>query len=110
MYQALDEDDRKSWMAVVQNAIEGLLSGCSSGIDLSLLDHPSQSRSGRMSDSFLGGDRLLEVIKHIDPSNTVCADCGTRPAEWIAINLGCIICIGAFYSALFFSFTYGPVS
>jgi Arf-GAP with SH3 domain, ANK repeat and PH domain-containing protein len=37
----------------------------------------------------------LTVIKNADPSNLMCADCGsTSKTEWCSINLAVILCIG----------------
>lgn len=40
-------------------------------------------------------DRLLQLIRDADASNSACADCGSQvKAEWVSINLGIILCIG----------------
>jgi Arf-GAP with SH3 domain, ANK repeat and PH domain-containing protein len=37
----------------------------------------------------------LTAIRNADPSNSICADCGsTAKTEWCSINLAVIICIG----------------
>jgi Arf-GAP/SH3 domain/ANK repeat/PH domain-containing protein len=37
----------------------------------------------------------LTTIRSVDPSNSMCADCGnTVKTEWCSINLAVIICIG----------------
>jgi Arf-GAP/SH3 domain/ANK repeat/PH domain-containing protein len=38
--------------------------------------------------------RLLQQIRSVDPSNKLCADCGSdSKVDWVSINLGIIICI-----------------
>jgi Arf-GAP with SH3 domain, ANK repeat and PH domain-containing protein len=55
-----------------------------------------------------GGDRAanttknapktLTTIRNVDPSNSMCADCGsTVKTEWCSINLAVILCIGMPY-------------
>jgi Arf-GAP with SH3 domain, ANK repeat and PH domain-containing protein len=41
----------------------------------------------------------LATVRAVDPSNSVCADCGnTVKVEWCSINLAVIICIGKSFS------------
>jgi Arf-GAP/SH3 domain/ANK repeat/PH domain-containing protein len=38
---------------------------------------------------------ILMTIRNVDPSNSMCADCGsTAKTEWCSINLAVILCIG----------------
>lgn len=40
-------------------------------------------------------EKLLQMIREADPSNSCCADCGSLvKAEWVSINLGIVLCIG----------------
>lgn len=40
-------------------------------------------------------EKLLQMVREADPSNSSCADCGsTVKAEWVSINLGIVLCIG----------------
>jgi Arf-GAP/SH3 domain/ANK repeat/PH domain-containing protein len=40
-------------------------------------------------------EKLLQMIRDADPSNSSCADCGSQvKTEWVSINLGIILCIG----------------
>jgi Arf-GAP/SH3 domain/ANK repeat/PH domain-containing protein len=39
-------------------------------------------------------EKLLQMIREADPSNTGCADCGSQiKTEWVSINLGIVLCI-----------------
>jgi Arf-GAP/SH3 domain/ANK repeat/PH domain-containing protein len=41
------------------------------------------------------------TIRNADPSNSVCADCGsTTKTEWCSINLAVVLCIGILYLLL----------
>ncbi|KAJ8569219.1 hypothetical protein ON010_g6044 [Phytophthora cinnamomi] len=33
------------------------------------------------------------VIDELTEANPCCADCGQEPAEWVSINIGCLLCI-----------------
>ncbi|RLN94712.1 hypothetical protein BBJ28_00006177 [Nothophytophthora sp. Chile5] len=33
------------------------------------------------------------VIRELTEANPSCADCGQQPAEWVSINIGCLLCI-----------------
>ena len=51
----------------------------------------------RRSSSTFGDDpeKLLQLVRESDPSNSSCADCGSNvKAEWVSINLGIVLCIG----------------
>lgn len=40
-------------------------------------------------------EKLLQMIREVDPQNSCCADCGSQmKAEWVSINLGIVLCIG----------------
>ena len=40
-------------------------------------------------------ERLLQMVRDADPSNSSCADCGSQvKTEWVSINLGIVLCIG----------------
>lgn len=101
LYQAMDADDCKAWIAVIQNAIEGLLCGTSSAVHLSLDDHQGTSdgvkgdtkASPHEQHHIITTDRLLDVLRSTEPSNLMCADCGAKNPDWCSINLGCLLCI-----------------
>ncbi|KAF8472770.1 hypothetical protein BDZ91DRAFT_770777 [Kalaharituber pfeilii] len=39
-------------------------------------------------------ERLLQMVREADPSNSSCADCGSGvKTEWVSINMGIILCI-----------------
>ncbi|EWC43906.1 hypothetical protein DRE_01258 [Drechslerella stenobrocha 248] len=39
-------------------------------------------------------EKLLQLIRDTDPSNSSCADCGSQvKTEWVSINLGIVLCI-----------------
>ncbi|EPS35751.1 hypothetical protein H072_10758 [Dactylellina haptotyla CBS 200.50] len=39
-------------------------------------------------------EKLLQLIRESDPTNTSCADCGSQvKTEWVSINLGIVLCI-----------------
>lgn len=39
-------------------------------------------------------EKLLQLVRESDPSNSSCADCGSNvKAEWVSINLGIVLCI-----------------
>ena len=51
----------------------------------------------RRSSSTFGDDpeKLLQIVREADPSNSSCADCRSNvKTEWVSINLGIILCIG----------------
>lgn len=59
----------------------------------------------RTSSSTFGDDpeKLLQIVREADPSNSSCADCGSNvKAEWVSINLGIVLCIGKFNHVIFF--------
>lgn len=38
---------------------------------------------------------ILAKVRNVDPSNSICADCGsTSKVEWCSINLAVVLCIG----------------
>jgi Arf-GAP/SH3 domain/ANK repeat/PH domain-containing protein len=40
-------------------------------------------------------EKLLQMVRDSDPSNSSCADCGSQvKTEWVSINLGIVLCIG----------------
>lgn len=40
-------------------------------------------------------EKLLQMVREADPTNSSCADCGSQiKTEWVAINLGIVLCIG----------------
>ena len=40
-------------------------------------------------------EKLLQLVRDADPSNSSCADCGSQvKTEWVSINLGIVLCIG----------------
>ncbi|KAI9090971.1 hypothetical protein DFS34DRAFT_337330 [Phlyctochytrium arcticum] len=105
IYQASDAEDVKAWMSVIQNSIEGMLTGTSTffetvqpeysipfdrvnrGLTISLEHMPSGDWELQVP------GKVLEIIRDYDASNSVCAECTSRGPDWISINLGCVICI-----------------
>lgn len=40
-------------------------------------------------------EKLLQLVREADSSNSSCADCGSQiKTEWVSINLGIVLCIG----------------
>ncbi|KAJ3018160.1 hypothetical protein HKX48_003072 [Thoreauomyces humboldtii] len=104
LYQATDAEDMKAWMVVVQNSIQGMLSGTQTMSDtfapeFGLGPHGEISRMGPSSEMVWGVDeptgpiQALETLREADPGNYACAECSAKNPDWISINLGCIICI-----------------
>lgn len=55
---------------------------------------PNPTRRGS---STFGDDpeKLLQLVREADTSNSSCADCGSNvKAEWVSINFGIVLCIG----------------
>ncbi|KAI8915206.1 hypothetical protein DFJ77DRAFT_359341 [Powellomyces hirtus] len=102
-YQATDAEDMKAWMAVIQNSIQGMLSGTAtvsentnSGPEFGVGPHgmgPSSDMVWALDDPFVAPVRALDVLREADPGNSVCAECGAKNPDWISINLGCLLCI-----------------
>ena len=130
LYQATDDQEMRGWCTVIQNAIEGLLSGTSSYVDLGVLlqdsqDDPTTKKGHHSGTRRLGNPsatnlsplpamnendpnarKILEILRDVDPGNLFCADCGAKGPDWASINLGSLICIGTvIFSILFLNFT-----
>lgn len=93
-----------SWIACINNAIEGLLNGTKT-VNFNIYreasgDPGSSTRDpeGRKwsADRRLSEDESLSVLEILrtDPSNHSCAECGTPWTDWCVINLGIVVCIG----------------
>jgi Arf-GAP with SH3 domain, ANK repeat and PH domain-containing protein len=107
IYQATCAEEMDSWVAVINNAIEGVLNGTKSVVGLSGIvkadkETPINWASNgmpvrRRSTSFLpelkAGPSFLSMLR-ADPSNHVCADCGAPGPDWCVINFGALVCIG----------------
>lgn len=115
VYQATSDEDMHSWIKSINNGINSSLEGSSGsvkavtdeeGIKLNKRDHGdglSDKLNRRISlhrarsidvGSGENNMQLLNMVQKVDPSNTVCADCGTsNKVEWMSINLLIIICI-----------------
>ncbi|KAH8731514.1 ARF GTPase-like protein activator [Phaeosphaeriaceae sp. PMI808] len=129
VYQATNEDDMKSWINAVNNALQtavetagkndrpstdslpgqtrrdiaSVLTGKSPSLSSHRNNYSSKSParhatvgdrpSYRREESIEDG-KLLKQVREADPSNKVCADCGSEiKVDWVSINLGIIICI-----------------
>lgn len=131
VYQATNEDDMKSWINAVNNALQTAVETAVKSDRPSTDSLPGQTRrdiasvltgkSPSMSshrNNYNGskapsrhatvGDRpsyrreeatgeegkLLKQVRDADPSNKMCADCGSEhKVDWVSINLGIVICI-----------------
>lgn len=131
VYQATNEDDMKSWISAVNNALQTAVESVGkadrpstdslpgsktrdiasvlTGKSPSLSSHrnnygpkpPSRhatvgDRPGtyRREESLGDEGKLLRQVREADPSNKVCADCGSEiKVDWVSINLGIVICI-----------------
>ncbi|KAJ3042698.1 hypothetical protein HDV00_006755 [Rhizophlyctis rosea] len=91
VYQAMDAESCKAWMAVIQNAIERSLEQ----------KHPSRDvwmEGGKVDMSKMEKEtneppKVLDLIWEIDEGNKLCADCGAKAPVWASLNLGCVVCI-----------------
>ncbi|PVI00239.1 ArfGap-domain-containing protein [Periconia macrospinosa] len=112
VYQATNEDDMKNWIAAVNNALQSAVESVGKRNDRPSTD-PSLShknnynsktparhatvgeRPGYRREESAGDDgKLLQQVRDADPSNRLCADCGSESkVDWVSINLGIIICI-----------------
>ncbi|KAF1965744.1 centaurin-beta-2 [Bimuria novae-zelandiae CBS 107.79] len=130
VYQATNEDDMKSWIAAVNNALQSAVENAGKRERPSTDSLPGQTRRDIASvltgkspslssnkntynsktparhatvgdrpsyrrEEFAGDDgKLLQQVRDADPSNRVCADCGSESkVDWVSINLGIVICI-----------------
>jgi Arf-GAP/SH3 domain/ANK repeat/PH domain-containing protein len=130
VYQATNEDDLKSWINAVNNALQTAVETVSkpdrpstdslpglhrrdiasvlTGKSPSMSSHRNNYGSKAPARHATVGDRpgyrreevsgeegkLLRQVREADPSNKVCADCGSEiKVDWVSINLGIIICI-----------------
>ncbi|EAT88563.2 hypothetical protein SNOG_03358 [Parastagonospora nodorum SN15] len=107
VYQATNEDDMKSWINAVNNALQTAVE--TAGKSPSLSSHRNNYNSKAPARHATVGDRpsygrepsntgeegkLLKQVRDAEPSNKVCADCGSEiKVDWVSINLGIIICI-----------------
>ncbi|KAF7574685.1 GTPase-activating protein that regulates ARFs (ADP-ribosylation factors) [Pyrenophora tritici-repentis] len=131
VYQATNEEDMKSWISAVNNALQTAVESAGksdrpstdslpgqthrdiasvlTGKSPSMSSHRNTYNSkaparhatvgdrpgGYRREENLGDEgRLLRQVRDADPSNKICADCGTEiKVDWVSINLGIIICI-----------------
>jgi len=130
VYQATNEEDMKSWINAVNNALQtavetvgksdrpstdslpgqtrrdiaSVLTGKSPSMSIhrnnygsrtpsrhaTVGDKPSYRREEQPGEE----GKLLKQVREADPSNKMCADCGSEiKVDWVSINLGIIICI-----------------
>ncbi|KAH7073051.1 ARF GTPase-like protein activator [Paraphoma chrysanthemicola] len=130
VYQATNEDDMKSWINAVNNALQTAvetvgksdrpstdslpgqtrrdIASVLTGKSPSLSSHRNNYSSKQPARHATVGDRpgyrreevaaddgkLLKQVREADPTNRICADCGSEiKVDWVSINLGIIICI-----------------
>ncbi|KAF1845566.1 ArfGap-domain-containing protein [Cucurbitaria berberidis CBS 394.84] len=131
VYQATNEDDMKSWIHAVNNALQTAVESTGkhdrpsteslpgsktrdiasvlTGKSPSLSSHRNNYTSkpparhatvgdrpgGYRREESLGDEgKLLRQVRDAEPSNKVCADCGSEiKVDWVSINLGIVICI-----------------
>jgi Arf-GAP/SH3 domain/ANK repeat/PH domain-containing protein len=131
VYQATNEDDLKSWINAVNNALQtavetagksdrpstdslpgqtrrdiaSVLTGKSPSLSSHRNNYSSSKAPARHAtvgdrpsyarDHPTGEDgKLLKQVRDAEPSNKMCADCGSEiKVDWVSINLGIIICI-----------------
>lgn len=130
VYQATNEDDMKSWINAVNNALQTAvetvgksdrpstdslpgqtrrdIASVLTGKSPSMSSHRTNYNTKAPSRHATVGDRpsyrreepigeegkLLQQVRDADPSNKVCADCGSEiKVDWVSINLGIVICI-----------------
>lgn len=73
LLQATSEADLQDWVDAARRSTESMLEKQSHRMSV----HPEQQ----------------SVIDEIVAQNDACADCGQAPAEWVSINIGCLLCI-----------------
>ncbi|KAI9920921.1 hypothetical protein PsorP6_000614 [Peronosclerospora sorghi] len=71
--QATSARDRLEWIHAARRSTENALEKQQHRHDV----HPAQAA----------------VIDALVRANPCCADCGTEPADWVSINIGCFLCI-----------------
>lgn len=83
--QAESADDKKLWIAVIQNEVEQQLSSSDFEKQISKSVPPASHSPD------VQRKRILSI--YAVPGNNVCADCSAPDPEWCSINLGVTICI-----------------
>ncbi|KAG7385369.1 ADP-ribosylation factor GTPase-activating protein agd4 [Phytophthora pseudosyringae] len=73
LLQAASARDMAEWIEAARRSTESALEKQSHRQEV----HPEQQ----------------SVIDELTEANPCCADCGQEPAEWVSINIGCILCI-----------------
>lgn len=73
LLQATSEADMREWIDAAQKSTAAMLEKQSHRNVV----HPEQQAA----------------IDELVARNPVCADCGQAPAEWVSINIGCLLCI-----------------
>jgi len=80
IYQASSEEDLKTWLFVIQKAIE-----------TSLEQYPNPHHSNLNSHS-PDPTWLRNEVSFNTAGNQLCADCGSADPDWCSINLGILVC------------------
>ncbi|TYZ60770.1 hypothetical protein PybrP1_005050 [[Pythium] brassicae (nom. inval.)] len=73
LLQAASEADVQDWVDAARRSTESMLEKQAHRMSV----HPEQQR----------------VVDEVVAANAACADCGQAPAEWVSINIGCLLCI-----------------
>ncbi|GMF19115.1 unnamed protein product [Phytophthora lilii] len=73
LLQAASSRDMVEWIEAARRSTESALEKQSHRQEV----HPEQQ----------------SIIDELTEANPTCADCGQEPAEWVSINIGCLLCI-----------------
>lgn len=73
LLQAASDADVQDWVDAARRSTESMLEKQAHRMSV----HPEQQR----------------VVDEVVAANAACADCSQTPAEWVSINIGCLLCI-----------------